>query len=168
MRCGRRSLHHGGISSGLEETLVSLSLCPPTDKKLTTQPGFPMADTASKVTVRSARGDGTRLFVVDAAIGSVAEVKQLLCRPPHSLCSDASFLVLVVNGDCAVEMLRLIALSQIHVHVPYLATTLRSLRLRLMRAVSALLLFSHPATLAIKHSAAQFLSIFVTLTMLRV
>ena len=122
-----------------------------------------------KVTIRSCRGNLNCSFFLEVpANSSISGLKQLLCRPPHSLCSDASFLVLVVNGDCAVEMLRLIARSQIHVHVPYLATTLRSLRLRLMRAVSALLLFSHPATLAIKHSAAQFLSIFVTLTMLRV
>ncbi len=132
-----------------------------------------MADTicetpASKVTVRSARGDGTRLFVVNAAIGSVAEVKQLLCRPPHSLCTDASFLLLVAKGDSATIVLRLIALSQIHAHAPYSATTLQSLRLRLMRAVSALLSFLHPVAFTIKHSAIQFLSMYFTLPMLKV
>jgi len=52
-----------------------------------------------KVTVRSSRGDGSHLFVLDApASGTIADVKQLLCRPPHCACSDASALVLVLKG----------------------------------------------------------------------
>jgi hypothetical protein len=71
------------------------------------QPQSPAANSATpavapdaiKVTVRSSRGDGTRLFVVEAsASGTVADVKQLLCRPPHSMCSDASTFVLVMKG----------------------------------------------------------------------
>jgi hypothetical protein len=54
---------------------------------------------AIKVTVRSSRGDGSRLFAVEApSNGTIADVKQLLCRLPHSLCSDASTLVLVLRG----------------------------------------------------------------------
>ena len=57
---------------------------------------------AIKVTVRSSRGDGTRAFVVEApAGGTIADVKRLLCRPPHSMCSDASTLVLVLKGEGA-------------------------------------------------------------------
>jgi hypothetical protein len=57
---------------------------------------------ATKVTVRSSRGDGTCTFVVEApASGTIAEVKQLLCRPPHSMCSDPSTLVLVLKGEGA-------------------------------------------------------------------
>ena len=52
-----------------------------------------------KVMVRSSRGDGTRLFAVESpASGTVADVKRLLCHPPHSLCSDASALVLLLKG----------------------------------------------------------------------
>jgi len=74
------------------------------------QPPFPSANStppdvapaAIKVTVRSSRGDGTRAFVVEApASGTIADVKRLLCRPPHSLCSDASTLVLVLKGKGA-------------------------------------------------------------------
>ena len=136
----------------------------PPDKKPSMQPHFAMVDTTRqtsasnsvKVAVRSARGDGTRVFVVSAASSSVAEVKQLLCRPPYSLCTDASLLVLVVKGDSAAIFLRLIAFSQIRVHAPYLATTLHSPQLRLMRASSALLSFSHPA----QCNAFQLLSIY--------
>jgi len=54
------------------------------------------------VTVRSSRGDGARAFVVEApASGTIADVKRLLCRPPHSMCSDASTLVLVLKGKRA-------------------------------------------------------------------
>jgi hypothetical protein len=54
---------------------------------------------AIKVTVRSCRGDGTRLFVVEAsASGKIEDLKQLLCRPPHSMRSDASTFVLVMKG----------------------------------------------------------------------
>ena len=61
-----------------------------------------VAPDAIKLTVRSSRGDCTRAFVVDApASGTIADVKQLLCRPPHSMCSDASTLVLVLKGKGA-------------------------------------------------------------------
>ena len=54
---------------------------------------------AIKVMVRSSRGDSIRLFAVEApASGTIADVKQLLCRPPHSMCSDASTIVLVLKG----------------------------------------------------------------------
>ena len=58
---------------------------------------------AIKLTVRSSRGDGTRSFVVEAPVSgmTIADVKQLLCRPPHSMCSDASTLVLVLKGKRA-------------------------------------------------------------------
>jgi hypothetical protein len=57
---------------------------------------------AIKATVRSSLGDGTRVIVVDVpARGKIADVKQLLCRPPHSVCRDASALVLVLKGKAA-------------------------------------------------------------------
>ena len=61
-----------------------------------------VAPDAIQVTVRSSRGDGTRALIVEApASGTIADVKQLLCRPPHSMCSDASTLVLVLKGKGA-------------------------------------------------------------------
>ena len=61
-----------------------------------------VAPDAIKVSVRSASGDGTRVFVVEApASGTITDVKRLLCCPPHSLCSDASALVLVLKGKGA-------------------------------------------------------------------
>ncbi len=61
-----------------------------------------VAPDAIKVTVRSSRGDGTRAFVVEApASGTIADVKRLLFRPPHSMFSDASSLVLVLKGEGA-------------------------------------------------------------------
>jgi len=62
---------------------------------------------AIKVMVRSSRGDSACLFVVEApASGTIADVKQLLCRPPHSMCSHASTLVLVLKGKCTARPLR--------------------------------------------------------------
>jgi hypothetical protein len=61
-----------------------------------------VAPDAIKVTVRSSRGDGTRAFVVEApATGTIRDVKQLLCRPPHSMCGDTSTLVLLLKGKGA-------------------------------------------------------------------
>jgi hypothetical protein len=61
-----------------------------------------VAPDAIKVSVRSASGDGTRVFVVEApASGTIADVKRLLCCPPHSMCSNASALVLVLKGKGA-------------------------------------------------------------------
>jgi hypothetical protein len=86
------------------------------------QPPAPVANTARptpavvpdviKVTARSSRGDGSRLFTVEVpACGAIASVKQLLCLPPHSMhvCSDASTLVLVLKGKgaavaCALQL----------------------------------------------------------------
>jgi hypothetical protein len=74
------------------------------------QPPSPTASTrpvvapdAIKVTVRSSRGDGTRSFIVEAPASgtTIADVKRLLCRPPHSVCSDASTPVLVLKGKGA-------------------------------------------------------------------
>ena len=60
-----------------------------------------VAPDAITLMVRSSRGDGTRLFAVESpASGTVADVKRLLCHPPHSLCSDASALVLLLKGKC--------------------------------------------------------------------
>ena len=57
---------------------------------------------AIKMMVRSSRGDGARVFsVVAPARGTIADVKQLMCRPPHSTCSDASALALVLKGKAA-------------------------------------------------------------------
>jgi hypothetical protein len=42
------------------------------------------------------------VFVVEApARGTIADVKRLLCLPPHSVCSDASALELVLKGEGA-------------------------------------------------------------------
>jgi hypothetical protein len=42
------------------------------------------------------------LFVVEApARSTIADVKRLLCLPPHSVCSDASALELVLKGEGA-------------------------------------------------------------------
>jgi hypothetical protein len=83
------------------------------------QPPSPTASTrpvvapdAIKVTVRSSRGDGTRSFIVEApASGTkIADVKRLLCRPPHS---DASTLVLVLKGKGADVALRALQLGNL-------------------------------------------------------
>ena len=60
------------------------------------------ASHAIRVAVRSCGGDGSRVFVVEAPVrGTIAEVKRLLCLPPHSVCSDASALELVLKGEGA-------------------------------------------------------------------
>ena len=42
------------------------------------------------------------MFVVEApARGTIADVKRLLCLPPHSVCNDASALELVLKGEGA-------------------------------------------------------------------
>jgi hypothetical protein len=42
------------------------------------------------------------VFVVEApARGTIADVKRLLCLPPHSVCSDALALELVLKGEAA-------------------------------------------------------------------
>ena len=61
-----------------------------------------VAHAVIKVMVRSSRGDGTRLFGVEApASGTIADFKQLLCHPPHSMHRDGCALVLVLKGKCA-------------------------------------------------------------------
>jgi hypothetical protein len=61
-----------------------------------------LAPHAIQVAVRSCGGDGSRVFVVEApARGTIADVKRLLCLPPHSVCSDASALELVLKGEGA-------------------------------------------------------------------
>ena len=61
-----------------------------------------LAPHALQVAIRSSGGDGCRVFVVDApAHSTVADVKRLLCLPPHSMCSDASALELVLKGEGA-------------------------------------------------------------------
>jgi hypothetical protein len=54
------------------------------------------------VVVRSSRGDGSFVYAVEApASCTIASFKQLLCRPPHSVCSDVSMLALAMKGECA-------------------------------------------------------------------
>jgi hypothetical protein len=73
---------------------------PPTAN--TAPPAPVLAPDAIQVVVRSSGGDGSRVFVVEApARGTIADVKRLLCRPPHSICSDASALELVLRGEGA-------------------------------------------------------------------
>jgi hypothetical protein len=75
-----------------------------------------VAPDAIKVTVRSSRGDGTRAFVVEApASGTIGDVKQLLCRPPHSMCSDTSTLVLLLKGKGAA-----VTRTLLHIHLKLL------------------------------------------------
>ncbi len=53
-----------------------------------------------RVVVRSGGGDGSRVFVVDVpSRGTIVDVKRMLCLPPHSVCSDASALELVLKGE---------------------------------------------------------------------
>ena len=54
------------------------------------------------VAIRSCRGDGLLNFSIEfeeeaAASVRINDVKELLCKPPHSLCREASSLVLVLN-----------------------------------------------------------------------
>ena len=74
---------------------------------------------AIKLTVRSSRGDGTRSFVVEAPVSgtTIADVKQLLCRPPHSMCSDALTLVLVLKGKGADVASRTLQLGSVFNHI---------------------------------------------------
>ena len=61
-----------------------------------------LAPDAIHVAVRSSGGDGSRVFVVEApARGTIADVKRLLCIAPHSVCSEASELELVLKGEGA-------------------------------------------------------------------
>jgi hypothetical protein len=56
----------------------------------------------SKWPFEASGGDGSRVFVVEApARGTIADLKRLLCLPPHSVCSDASALELVLKGEGA-------------------------------------------------------------------
>ena len=83
---------------------------PPSPAANTARQSPAVAPDAIKVTARSSRGDGSRLFTAEVpASGTIADVKQLLCRPPHSMCSDASTLVLVLKGKgaavaCALQL----------------------------------------------------------------
>ena len=59
-----------------------------------------IAPHAIRVAVRSCGGDGSRVLVVEApARGTIADVKRLLCLPPHSM--DTSALELVLKGEGA-------------------------------------------------------------------
>ncbi len=61
-----------------------------------------VAPVAIQLAIRTSGGDGSRVFVVEApARGTIADVKRLLCLPPHSVCSDASALELVLKGEAA-------------------------------------------------------------------
>ena len=61
-----------------------------------------LAPDTIQVAVRASGGDGRCLFVVEApARSTIADVKRLLCLPPHSVCSDASALELVLKGEGA-------------------------------------------------------------------
>ena len=51
------------------------------------------------VMVRTTSGGGTRLLRIDAPASiTIAGLKQMLCCPPHSLCSDSSAVALVSAG----------------------------------------------------------------------
>jgi hypothetical protein len=51
------------------------------------------------IAVRSSLGKGCRVYSVEAPANStVADLKLMLCRPPHSACPDASMLTLVAKG----------------------------------------------------------------------
>jgi hypothetical protein len=52
-----------------------------------------------RVAIRSCRGNGGHVYSVDAPANvSIADLKLILCRPPHSVCSDAAKIVLVSKG----------------------------------------------------------------------
>jgi len=58
-----------------------------------------VAPVAIKMTFRSSLGDGTRVYAINAPVGSkIVDVKQMLCSPPCSMCIDASMIVLVLKG----------------------------------------------------------------------
>ncbi len=93
-----------------------------------------------KLMVRHSLGVEIRLFAVETpASGTIADVKLLLCRPPHSMCSDASTLVLVLKGEdaAAAHVLQdcklLICLSSFHAQAAFCTTVLLSLRLLSLR-----------------------------------
>ena len=68
-----------------------------------------------KVTIRSCKGNGRCLFFLEAPANvSIGDVKQLLCRPPHSMCSDASELVLVLKGKGSLNCHLSRSLSYMH------------------------------------------------------
>ncbi len=57
------------------------------------------ADDTIRVAIRSCRGNGGHVYSVDAPANvSIADLKLILCRPPHSVCSDAAKIVLVSKG----------------------------------------------------------------------
>ena len=101
-----------------------------------------LAPHAIRVAVRSCGGDGSRVFVVEVPVrGTIADVKRLLCLPPHSACSDASALELVLKGEGAAvaraqRYLRcvLTCISRCDGQAASWATTLRSLQLLRRRA----------------------------------
>jgi hypothetical protein len=44
------------------------------------------------------------MYSVDAPVNvSIADIKLILCRPPHSVCSDAAKMVLVSRGRPLIE-----------------------------------------------------------------
>ena len=58
--------------------------------------------------VRSSRGDAKAIIRVEAESGSsVADVKRLLCIPPHNLCADPQRVVLVHKGTIALTSIQL-------------------------------------------------------------
>ena len=70
---------------------------PPRGSTFESRPAAP--HDAIKLTVRNSRGDASQLFAVEApASSTIADVKKLLCRQPHNICSNASALVLVLKG----------------------------------------------------------------------
>ena len=97
-----------------------------------------LAPHAIQVAVRSCGGDGSRVFVVEApARGTIADVKRLLCLPPHSVCSDASALELVLKGEGAAVARAhrcLQCISRCGGQAASCETTLRSLQLLQRRA----------------------------------
>jgi hypothetical protein len=74
----------------------------PPPAAITARPAPVLAPDAIQVVVRSSGGDGSRVFVVEApARGTIADVKRLLCLPPHWHSMDASTLELVLRGEAA-------------------------------------------------------------------
>jgi len=60
------------------------------------------SESRAAVMIRSCRGDGQLIFALEfeeeaAEPVKIRDVKELLCKPPHSLCREASLLVLVLN-----------------------------------------------------------------------
>ena len=107
---------------------------PPDPATYTARPVLSLG--AIQVAVRSSGGNGSRVFVVELeARGTIADVKRLLCMPPHSVCSDASALELVLKGEGAavaraLHFLRCsTSISRSVGQAAFFATTLRSLQL---------------------------------------